>query len=139
MKKNIMYLWMITLATLMSGCDENEIMPAFTKKGTATATVATIAASTASPAPSQSIMLTLKFVNPSSDPLTQITVKAQVGAGAYTDVETFSLQSGEKDKEITQTVNYVVPAASGTKVTFDMVIASQKEYPIIRRTSVTVQ
>ena len=134
-----MYLWICMLATLLVACDENEVMPAYSKKGTATATMASIAASTTTPLPSENITLTIKFVNPSSDPLSQITVKAQVGAEAYADIQTFNVQSEQKDKEITQTVNYVVPATAGTKVTFDMVITSQKEYPQVKRTSVTVQ
>lgn len=130
---------MILMAMGLFACDENEIMPAFTKKGTVTATVATIAASNIEPPPSESITLTLKYINPSSDPLTRVVLKAQVGDAAYTDIQTFNTQSEKKDKEITQTVNYVVPASSGTKVTFDMVITSQKDYPQVRRTSVTVE
>jgi hypothetical protein len=78
------------------------------------------------------------YVNPSSDPLTTVTLKAKLGTGAYTDVETFNAGSEPKDQAITHTVNYVVPAAVGTVVTFDMVITSQKEYGQIKRTSVTV-
>lgn len=131
---------MFMLAMVLVACDENVVMPSFTKKGTATATIASIAPSTTTPAASASIILTIKYVNPSSDPLSQITVKAQVGSGAvYSDVQTFNVQSDERDKEVTQTVNYIVPATAGTKVTFDMVITSRKEYPQVKRTSVTVQ
>ena len=122
----------------MFSCDENEIMPGYTKVSTATTTVASLSSSKPRPTPSETIVLTLMYVNPSSDPLTTVTLKAKVGTGVYTDVETFNAGSEQKDQAITHTVNYVVPATAGTVVTFDMVITSQKEYGQIKRTSVTV-
>ena len=129
---------MIALAASMFSCDENEVMPAYSKVSTATSTVASLSSSKPRPLPSESIVLTLMYVNPSSDPLTTVTLKAKVDAGAYTDVETFNAGSEPKDQAITHTVNFVVPAAAGAVVTFDMVITSQKEYGQIKRTSVTV-
>ena len=130
---------MIVLAAAFIACEENEVMPSYTTKGTATTTVATISPSTTKPLPSESITLTMTFVNPSSDPLSQIILKAQVGSGDFTELQTFSISSSPKDQEVTQTATYVVPASKGTKVTFDMVITSQKPYPQIKRASVTVQ
>ena len=80
----------------------------------------------------------MMFVNPSSDPLTQITLKAKVGAAEYVELQTFNVSSVEQDAEIIQTVNYVSPASAGT-VIFDMAISSQKPYPQVKRTSVVVQ
>jgi hypothetical protein len=138
MKKHITYIWIIALAIAFGSCDENEIMPAFSKKGTATATMASIAPSKAKPLASETITLTMMFVNPSSDPLTQITLKAKVGTAEYVELQTFNVSSVEQDAEIIQTVNYITPASAGT-VIFDMVISSQKPYPQVKRTSVVVQ
>jgi hypothetical protein len=138
MKKGITYILIMALAITFVSCDENELMPAFSKKGTATATIASISSSNAKPLPSETITLTMMYVNPSSDPLTQITLKAKVGAAEYVDVETFNVSSVQKDAEVIQTVNYVSPASAGT-VVFDMVISSQRDYPQVKRTSVAVQ
>lgn len=128
----------LSLLFFLAACDENEVLPDYTKKGTATATVASITLSNTKPVATEEVTLTLTFVNPSVDPLKKVVLKAQVGAGDYTEIESFDEQSGEKDKEVTRTVTYVAPAP-GTKVTFDMVITSQKEYPQVKRTSFTVQ
>jgi hypothetical protein len=138
MKKDITYIWIMALAIACASCDENEIMPAFSKKGTATATIASIASSNTTPLPSETITLTMRYVSPSSDPLTQITLKAKVGAAEYVEIQTFNVSSVEKDAEVIQTVNYISPASAGT-VIFDMVISSQKPYPQVKRTSVVVQ
>ena len=138
MKKHITYIWVISVAIALGSCDKNEIMPAFSKKGTATATMASISPSKAKPLPSETITLTMMFVNPSSDPLTQITLKAKVGAAEYVELQTFNVSSVEQDAEIIQTVNYVSPASACTFI-FDMVISSQKPYPQVKRTSVVVQ
>lgn len=139
MKNYHIYFSFALLAFSLLSCDENEVMPSFVKKGSATATMASLTVSTAKPTPGQTLTLTLAFVNPSSDPLTQITLKQKTGAADYADVETFSMQSEEKDKELTKTVTFAAPATKGTTVVFDMVINSQREYPQIKRTTVTVQ
>lgn len=138
MKKNIFYITIFSIAVLLTGCDDNEVMPAFQTKGTATQTVASIASSKANPVAGEQITLTMKFVNPSSDPVQQVQLKAKVGAATeYTVVETFTIQSGT-DVEVIQTANYVAPG-SGTTVVFDMVITSGREYPQVKRTSIKVQ
>jgi hypothetical protein len=78
------------------------------------------------------------YVNPTSDPLESVALKAKVGSGDYMILQSFDGQSSEKDVEIIEEVQYVAPSA-GTDVTFDLVITSQKEYPLIKRTSVTVE
>ena len=128
----------MTLASNLFSCDENEIMPGYTKKGTSTSTVATIDVSNDEPDPAENLVITVTFVNPSSDPLTQVTLKAKVDDAAYVDIQTFNTQSDQMNKEITQTVNYVAPA-SGTVILFDLVISSKKEFPLIRRATVEVQ
>jgi hypothetical protein len=138
MKKYITYLAIMTLAASLISCDDNEIMPGYAKKGTATSTVATIDVSNTEPDPAEDLTITVTFVNPSFDPLTQVTLKAKVDDAAYVDVQTFNTQSDQMDKEITQTVNYVAPA-SGTVILFDLVISSKKEFPMIRRATVEVQ
>ena len=138
MKKNIIYTTLFFLAATFVACDENEVMPAFETKGTATHTVATIAASKTTAAPGETITITMTYVNPSSDPVTQIVLKAKVGAADYVDVQTFNESSATKDKSEIRTVNYVMPA-SPTTVVFDMVITSGRDYPQVRRVTARVQ
>ena len=128
----------LTLSIMLIACDDNEIMPDYQRKGTMTATVASITPSTTSPTPGSQITLTLDFVNPSSDPIKTVLLRARVGSGSFTDLQTFDEQSAPTDVEVSHDVNYVTPASPGT-VTFEMVITSQKEYAQIRRTSVTVK
>lgn len=137
--KNLRILLAIFLpAVVLTACDENEIMPAYQKKGTTTNTIATITSSDTRPIKLTDITITLKYVNPASDPLQTVEVKAKVGSGAYTTVQTFDVQSDPLDAESTRSLTYTTPDASGT-VTFDMVIMSKAPYPQIKRTTVTVQ
>ncbi len=138
MKNIIPFISILLLSTLFFACEENEVMPSYSKKGTTTATVATLAASKASPVAGETITLTLQYVNPTSDPVNTIVLKAKVGSADYVTLQTFEEQSSEKNVSITRTATYVAPAA-GTKVTFDMIISSQKEYSQIKRVSITVK
>lgn len=129
----ILLLWMT-----LSSCEENQILPSYQKLGTATQTVASISSSTSTPAASSTITLTLKFINPASDPIKQIVLKSKVGTANYTDVQTLNEESSPKDQEITREIQVTVPATPGS-VVYDMVIHSQREYPQILRTTVNVQ
>jgi hypothetical protein len=123
--------------TLLFSCNENEIMPAYQKKGTTTATVAAIEISNDEPEPGETVKITLMYVNPTSDPVATVELKYKVGSASYSVLQTFDENAGPKDEAITREVNYVAPDA-GTAVTFDMVITSQKEYPQIMRASIEV-
>jgi len=128
----------LLIAPLFQGCDDNEIMPGYQKKGTATSTVATVAASNTKPAQSTDITISLGYVNPTSDRLKTVELRAKVGSSAYTTVQTFDASADAPDAQITREVIYKTPATAGT-VTFDMVITSQMPYPQIVRTTVAVQ
>ncbi len=138
MKNSIFYTVLFVFGAVLMACEENEIMPAFETKGTATHTVASIAVSKSSPAPAETVTVTMTFVSPSSDPVTQIVLKAKVGTADYVEVQTFNESSAPKNQEVTITADYVAPA-SGTTVVFDMVISSGKQYPQVKRTSMKVQ
>jgi hypothetical protein len=136
--KKIRLTHLLILCVTLLACDENEIMPAYEKKGSTANTVATITASNTSPLAGQSITITMDFVNPASDPVSTVALRARVGSGSFTDIQSFDEQSAATDAEVTHEVNYVTPSSPGT-VTFEMVITSGKEYPQIRRTSVSVK
>lgn len=121
---------------LLAGCDENEVMPSFKTLGTATHTMADISASTTSPVPSATVTILLSYVNPSSDPLKEISVRAKVGTGSYTEIQKFSMDAEAKDALATKSFTYVAPATAATTVVFDMVITSQREYPQTQRTTI---
>jgi outer membrane lipopolysaccharide assembly protein LptE/RlpB len=67
-----------------------------------------------------------------------VVLKAKIGSADYAEVQTFDENSAATEKEIIHEVPYTVTAAKGTVITFDMVITSQKEYPQIKRSAVTV-
>ena len=136
--KNLITFISILLLSIFFGCEENDVMPFSSTKGTTTATVATITASKASPLAGETITLTLEYVNPTSDPINTIVLKAKVGSADYVTLQTFDEQSSEKDTFIKREASYMAPAA-GSKVTFDMIISSGKEYSQIKRTSITVK
>src|SRR5688572_2391667 len=132
--KNLIY---ILAGILLFSCDENEIVPSYQKKGTTTATVATIEVSNEEPEPGEIVTIALMYVNPSSDPVATVELKYKVGSTSYSVLQTFDENAGPKDEAINREISYVAPAA-GTAVTFDMVITSQKDYPQIMRVSIEV-
>ena len=134
--KNLSILML--LVALMS-CDDNEIVPDYEMKGTSTSTVASITVSNTKPVVTETITTTVSFVNPSDDPVKSVVLKAKVGSEAYIDVQSFDESSAAKEKKITHEVQYSVSAAAGTAIVFDMVITSQKEFPQVIRTTVTVK
>lgn len=138
MKNARIFFTILTVAIMASACEKNEIMPGYQKKGTATTTVATVTPSNTKPAKSTDITITLTYVNPASDPLKTVELRAKVGGGEYSTVQTFDVQSDPKDAESTRDVTYTTPGTAGT-VTFDMVITSQMPYPQIARTTIAVQ
>ena len=126
----------LLLVSILVACDENEVMPSFTTQGTATHTMADIGTSNAAPAPSEVITVQFLCVNPSADPLETITIRAKVGDGAYTEIETFNMSSEPRDETINKSFQYTAPATAATTVVFDMVITSQKKYPQVQRTQI---
>lgn len=126
------------LTAAMFSCEENEVVPDSARQGEVTATTASIASSNTKPIASETITVTLKFVNLSEDKVKSVLLKAKVGTADYTSVQTFDEGTAATDKEITHEVPYTVTAPKGTVITFDMIVTSQKEYPLTRRTTVTV-
>jgi hypothetical protein len=131
-------VWLMLMVTALFACDDNKVLPAYEKKGEATSTVASVTFSNTKPVSSETITASLKFVNLAEDKIKSVVLKAKVGAADYTEVQTFDESSAATEKEIVHEVPYTVTAAKGTVITFDMVITSQKEYPQIKRTTVTV-
>ena len=129
---------LVSLVAVMVSCEENEVVPDSAKQGEVTATTASIAFSNAKPVMSEAITVTLKFVNLSEDNIKSVLLKAKVGSADYVSIQTFDESSAAADTEITHEVPYVVTASKGTAITFDMIVTSQKEYPLTRRTSITV-
>lgn len=127
---------MFMVAISLLSCDENEVMPSFKTLGTATHTMADISSSSTAPLPSASVTILLSYVNPSSDPLKEISVRAKVGAADYVELQKFTMDSEAKDALATKSFTYVAPATAATTVVFDMVITSQREYPQIQRTTI---
>ena len=138
MKKITSLSYLLILTVILLSCDENDIMPSYETKGTGTSTVATISASNTAPLAGESITLTMDFVNPASDPIVTVSLRARIGSGTFTEIQSFDEQSAATDTEISHVVNYVTPSTPGS-VTFEMVITSGKEYPQIRRTSITAK
>ena len=128
----------ILIGLVFFSCEDNQILPEYEKKGTATATVATITPSNASPLAGETITITVEYINPASDPVKSISISAKVGAGAYEVIQTLDESTAAVDVMNTREFAYTAPAA-GTVVSFEMKISSQKEYPQIKRTSITAK
>jgi outer membrane lipopolysaccharide assembly protein LptE/RlpB len=126
------------IVTALFACDDNDVLPAYEKKGDATSTTASVSFSNTKPVSAETITVTLKFVNLSEDKIKSVVLKAKIGSADYAEVQTFDENSAATEKEIIHEVPYTVTAAKGTVITFDMVITSQKEYPQIKRSAVTV-
>jgi hypothetical protein len=136
MKNNLKYISIFLLAIVLFACDENEPMPSHKTIGTATHTMADIAASNSAPLPSENVSILISYVNPSSDPLKEITVRAKVGAADYVEIQKFNMASEGVDELATKAFSYAAPATSATTVIFDMVITSQKQFPQVQRTTI---
>lgn len=134
MKKKLLYFSILALGVLFVACDENEVMPSSRKVGTATHTMASIALSNTTPLTSESITVQLSYVNPSSDPLKEISIRAKVGAADFVEIQKFDMTSEEHDEIAMRNFNYTAPATVATTVVFDMVITSQREFPQVKRT-----
>jgi hypothetical protein len=136
MKNKLKYISLFFMATVLLACDENEVMPSHRTIGTATHTIADISASNAAPLPSEDVSILISYVNPSSDPLKEITVRAKVGAADYVEIQKFNMSSEETDELATKSFTYTAPATAATTVIFDMVITSQREFPQIQRATI---
>lgn len=131
-------LIIILLGLVFLACEDNQVLPDYEKKGTATATVATITPSNASPLAGETVTITVKYINPASDPVKSITVSAKVGSEAYQVIQTLDESAAPLDVMNTREFAYTAPAA-GTSVSFEMKISSQREFPQIKRTSIAAK
>jgi hypothetical protein len=138
MKTKIQLIIILLTSCVWIACDENEAMPSYSKKGTTTATIATLVPSKTSPVAGETITLSIGYVNAAADPVKTIVLKAKVGSGEYVTLQTFDEQSSAKDVAINYQVSYVTPASPAT-VTFEMAISSQKEYAQIKRANISVK
>jgi hypothetical protein len=135
MKNSLLYI--LLACTPIFSCEENEVMPAYEKKGTTTSTVATIGVSNDEPEPGETVTIALMYVSPDFDPVETVELKYKIGSGSYSVLQTFDESTTPMNEAVTREITFVAPAVE-TKVTFDMVITSQKEYPQIMRTSMDV-
>ena len=137
--KYILYL-LATLTITLTACEENEALPDLQTVGTSTATLVELALSNETPEPGENVTLAISYVNMAEDPASQIEVLEQVGEGDFTSLTQLDESSAAPDSEITRTVTYTVPALdSGTVVTLDMLLSTQREFPQRERIELTVQ
>lgn len=140
MKSTLIYISLITLAFAISGCEENEIMPSYKKIGTSTSTVIQIILPPSDDpvTPSEVFPVTVNYVNPSIDPLLSADLFVKVGDGEFTSLESWNVSSEPKDELISHTLQFQAPATVGTKVTFEVIVTSGKDYEQRKRASVDV-
>jgi len=137
--KNITFL-LIPIFILLFACEENQQLPDLQTVGTSTATVVELSLSNEEPLPGESVTLNISYVNPPSDPATQIEVLQQVEDGDFTSLTQLDESSAAAGTQVSRSVNYTVPALdSGTVVTLDMLLRTQREFPQRERVSLTVQ
>lgn len=135
------YTLILAIAILFASCEENPVGPSYKKIGSATATNAFISVSTTTPTSGSSITVTLRYVNISSDPASELVLLVREGAsGTFTEVTSFDETSQPKKTEITRTHNYNVSQNAGTQLTFRLELHTQKEFPkLVDSSVVTVQ
>jgi hypothetical protein len=138
MKTRNAYILPLAAMIFFASCAENEIDATYQSKGTATAMIASLSASKTSAALSEEIILTLKYRNPSNDPIQSVELKVKTGSADYTTFQRFDEGTTETGSEITRTVNYQLPGEASS-IVFDMIITSQKKYPQFRRVTVAVK
>jgi hypothetical protein len=138
---NLLSLLLVVLVIPFSSCEENEAMPSYKKIGTATATIASIAVSSTTPASGGVVTVTMKYVNINSDPASSLVLKYREGSsGDFTTVQTFDESSQSTGVEITRTYEFDVTQTAGTTLTFRMELHSQVEFPkLVQSPVVTVQ
>lgn len=124
----------------LAACEKNEVLPGYEYVGTSTATLASISVSNDAPVAGEEVTITLYYVNMAEDPAAQLQLLQQIGGGDFSEISSFDESSAPVDKEVTRTFSYVVPAEldSGTVITFDMLLSSQKDFPQRERTSLEV-
>lgn len=138
MKKIIYFL--APLLVVIAACEENEEIPDLETVGTATATVVELGLSNEEPEPGEDVTLSINYVNSASDPASQIEVLEKIGEGEFTQLTQLDESSASTDSEVNRTVTYTVPALdSGTVITLDMLLRTQREFPQRERISLTVQ
>lgn len=138
MKKQLKYFPLLLLVALLPGCEENEIMPSYTKVGTSTSTVVMIALPDDPITPSQMVEVSVSYVNPTEDPLQSATLSARVDGGNFVQLESWNVTSETKDELITHTVMYEAPATVGAEVVFEVILTSGAEYEQRKRSSFDV-
>ncbi|WKN41313.1 hypothetical protein [Tunicatimonas pelagia] len=137
--KEITYL-LLTFFVLVMACEENEELPGLQTVGTSTATVVEYSLSNDEPQPGENVTLSINYVNPVDDPATQIEILEQIGNGDFTALTQLDESSANSGSEVSRTVSYTVPALdSGTVVTLDMLLRTQREFPQRERVELTVQ
>ncbi len=139
MKKKLIYFCVIAMAMMFVACDENQVLPSYKKVGTSTHTMADIRVSNTAPPVSEDVTITISYVNPSSDPLEGISIRAKVGDANYVEIQTFTSNTEEMNSEVTKSFVYTTPATAGTTVIFAMVITSQRDFPQIEQTQLVTE
>jgi len=137
MKTKFINVMTFAMAMLFVACEENEVMPGYQQKRTATHTAASLTVSDDEPTERDIVTILMTYVHLSSDPLTQIQLKAKVDAADYVVVHTITPSAADLDREVSTTFNYEAPMGAAT-VVLDMVLSSGKEYPQILRVTLDI-
>ncbi|MGK7395739.1 MAG: hypothetical protein ACNS62_14260 [Candidatus Cyclobacteriaceae bacterium M3_2C_046] len=139
MKINITYILVLLLIAFTNTSCEEEEAATFEIIGESTDTITDLSLSNSEPAPGEEVDITFYYVNISEDPAEKIDWYVKIGDGQRMLVETFNESSASQDAEITRTVTYSVPElAAETEIVIDMELFTQRTYPKITRTDLTV-
>ncbi len=136
----ILFYLLAPLLVLTIACEENQQIPDLQTVGTSTATVVELSLSNDEPVPGENVTLAISYVNPVDDRATQIEVLEQIADNDFTSLTQLDESSAAAGSQISRSVSYTVPALdSGTVVTLDMLLSTQREFPQRERVSLTVQ
>ena len=123
---------------LVISCDENDVVPGYQVVGRSYETIASVSVSNDAPAASESIVVTLEYINYSEDPAESVTLIVERN-DVQTTLQTFD-ESGAGEGVRSLTYNYTVPDdAIGESITFIGEFRSSLDFPQIEETEISVE
>jgi hypothetical protein len=138
MKIKLIYTLLFAFLIVNTGCEEEDPL-SYEVIGMSTDTITNFSASKTAPAPGEDVTLTAYYVNIAEDPASELKIFATVGSGERTEVFSSNESSAATDAEITRTFTWTAPTvAATTPVVLDFALYTQKDFPKITRSTVSI-
>lgn len=136
--KNLLYIYLISLAFIGFSCEENEELPGYEVVGEAYATEVDFSVSNDEVVVGEEVNVSLSYANYEADPLVSVTVYAVID-GNRTDINTFNESASTVGMLVEQSFTYEVPTgAAGASIELFAELRSEKPFPQLERVELTV-